>query len=301
MELLVLRASLNQHVVTTFASSAQQALTSLRSQVLPDLIILDIVMPDINGFEFCQTLKQDYHTKNIPIIFLSGKNDWETKAKAFEAGAVDYVTKPFIPDELEYRIQNQLRLIDERERLEGLAYTDELTGLPNRRAYNQALQSEWSRCMRHKQAISLLILDIDNFKEYNDIYGHDAGDIAIKKVADAFSTLAIRAGDMCARFGGEELVLVLPECNELGLASKANEAVSLISRMGIEHSRSAHNKIMTVSIGAITAYPSPDLDSLAFFKLCDDALYRSKSHGKNQYHIANTMGEAVTGDSSQSA
>lgn len=290
MELLVFRASLKEHITTSFASSAKEALRSLRHKDLPDLIILDVVMPDMNGFELCRKLKNDYHTKNIPIIFLSGQNNLEAKAEAFEAGAVDYVTKPFFPAELEYRIQHQLRMINERRRLVDLAYTDELTGLANRRAYNQTLSDEWSRCMRHKQAITMMLLDIDNFKEYNDGYGHDAGDVAIKKVADEFAKLAVRAGDKCARFGGEELVLLLPECNEQGAMKKAEQAVSSIAALGIAYSQSMHSKVMTVSVGVATAYPSQEIDTLAFFKATDEALYFSKSHGKNRFHLAETIG-----------
>lgn len=290
MELMVFRSSLNENIISSFASSAKDALNLLRHQALPDLIVLDIVMPVENGYEFCRKLKADYQTKHIPIIFLTACKSLEDKTRAFEAGAIDYVTKPFFPEELEFRIQNQLRILEEKRRLEKLAFTDELTNLANRRSYNQALLGEWSRSARNKHALSLLLLDIDDFKGYNDFYGHDAGDTVLKRVAEMFSSLADRAGDLCARFGGEELVLLLPDCSEEGAVAKAEQAVAGVVNLNIDHSHSLHKGLLTASVGVATAFPRADIDSLLLFKMTDEALYQAKTHGKNRFHAAKSIG-----------
>jgi len=292
MELMVFRASLNENIISSFAASAKDALNLLQHQPLPDLIVLDIVMPVENGYEFCKKLKTDYQTKHIPIIFLTACKNLEDKTKAFEAGAADYVTKPFFPEELEFRVQNQLRLLEEKRRLEKLAFTDELTNLANRRSYNQALLDEWSRSARNKHALSLLLLDIDDFKGYNDFYGHDAGDKVLARVAKMFSSLAVRAGDLCARFGGEELVLLLPDCNEEGALQKAEQAVAGVINLNIDHSHSLHKGLLTASVGVTTAYPRADIDSLMLFKVTDEALYKAKTQGKNRFHVAKSIGYA---------
>lgn len=292
MELMFFRSSLDENIISSFAESAKDALNLLKHQPLPDLIVLDIVMPVENGLEFSRKLKTDYQTKHIPIIFLTACKNLEDKTRAFEAGAADYVTKPFFPEELKFRVQNQLRLLEEKRRLEMLAFTDELTKLANRRAYNQTLLDEWSRSARNKQALSLLLLDIDDFKDYNDFYGHDAGDTVLERVAEMFSSLAVRAGDFCARFGGEELVLLLPDCNEEGALQKAEQAVAGVINLNIDYSHSLHKGLLTASVGVTTAYPRADIDSLMLFKVTDEALYKAKIQGKNRFHVAKSIGYA---------
>ena len=291
LELLVFRSAISEEVVTSFVSSAEEAIRYIEHHSAPDLIILDVMMPTVTGFQLCEQLKADFKTRDIPIIFLTALNNLDTRTKAFKAGAVDFISKPFYPEELEFRVMNQLRAIDQRNHLESLAFVDELTRLPNRRRYNQAMLSEWSRCKRHKTSIALLIIDIDSFKLYNDTYGHMAGDRAISEIGQSLSTQASRPGDICARFGGEEFVLLLPECNVEGAIAKASKALKDVIALSIPHERSSAHQYASISVGVAVAYPSNELDTLELFKRADTALYEAKTNGKNQFVMAPTYGE----------
>ncbi len=185
-----------------FATTGEMALEMAAQDPQPDLILMDIVMPGMDGFEVCERLKKDDRTRNIPVVFLTAR--WETseEAKGLELGAVDYIRKPFSPPIIKARIRNHLELKKTRDLLENLSTLDGLTNIPNRRRFDEIFAHEWNRAVRNKSPLSLLFIDIDHFKNYNDCYGHLAGDDCLKAVARILQSSLGRAADFLARFGG---------------------------------------------------------------------------------------------------
>jgi len=167
---------LSKQYYCQFARTAHDAINYARQFPQPDLIILDVVMPDLGGFEICRLLKDDQVTANIPVIFASGAEDAESKARGFELGCVDCITKPVLVPEMNARISTHLKLQRQAHMLASLTYVDPLTQIPNRRQYNETMQREWSRSIRYAQSIAMLLIDIDFFKQFNGFYGHGVGD-----------------------------------------------------------------------------------------------------------------------------
>src|SRR3972149_3564470 len=193
----------------------------------PDLILLDIDMPDISGFEVCRALKADPELCMIPILFLSGLVSAEDKIKGLDLGGVDYVTKPFDAFELQARVRAALRTKNLQDLLIEYAHIDPLTGLPNRRALMERLQQEWHRMERHGQPFSFIMADIDYFKKINDKYGHPIGDILLKEVAQVIAKQC-RTNDMPARYGGEEFAVIVAEKtaeNAIHLAERCRQDI----------------------------------------------------------------------------
>jgi diguanylate cyclase (GGDEF)-like protein len=273
------------------AESAKRAMQVLENYT-PDCILLDIMMPDINGFELCQSLKNNSKTNCIPIIFMSALDAIEDKIKGFEVGGVDYITKPFQDVEVLARVDTHITLrrktlelervqtilLLQTERLERLAITDELTGLHNRRCLKLILDRECQRGMRHDEShLSCLALDLDHFKKINDTYGHDIGD----KVLQKFSSIlldGIRSTDSCFRIGGEEFIILLPETNTDG-AWKTAEKIRLC--VAEEQFCSVESSV-TVSIGIATIHRKHLEKSEALMTYADKALYTAKDNGRNR-------------------
>lgn len=220
MDLHFLLNRLSDNFVVSFASSAKEALSLVNQFPQPDLMLLDVVMPEIDGYEMCAMLKNDVNTRNIPVIFVTGMQDTSDKTKGFNAGAVDYITKPLEIAELEARVQTHIRLKEQSQYLESMAYFDPLTQVPNRRKYNEVLQREWARCIRYHHQMSMIIIDIDFFKLYNDHYGHAEGDNCLIAVSRLLEDQVGRPTDLFARIGGEEFVMLLPDCNAAGAMKK---------------------------------------------------------------------------------
>jgi diguanylate cyclase (GGDEF)-like protein len=248
--------------------------------------LLDIVMPEMDGYQLCQRLKADETTSSIPVIFLSSRDATIDKTKGFNAGAVDYVTKPMQIEELEARIQTHIRLKEQSQYLESMAFFDPLTRVANRRKYNEVLQREWTRCIRYHHQMSMILIDIDYFKEYNEAYGHAEGDNCLIAVARALENLSNRPADIFARVGGEEFVLLLPDCNTTGAVQKAEAILEAVRLEKIEHKLSPLNKPLSVSLGVATMYPSQGHSALALFQAADDAMFTAKRNGRDQLHIA---------------
>lgn len=278
-----------------------------------DLILMDITMPEIQGIEACLKIKTTEHAMNIPIIMVTADTSPETLNAAFKAGAMDYITKPVNKAELLARVNSALKLkhemdcrkARERELLEltklleetnkklqdanemllRLSITDGLTGIPNRRCFEEFLAKTWQQASRHLRPLSLLMLDIDFFKAYNDTYGHQCGDECLKRVAEALSESLRRSSDMIARYGGEEFVALLPETEIEGAVKVADLMREKIADLKIKHAGSKVSEYVTLSVGAasmIPAYHSKPEDLIA---LADKALYRAKSEGRNRLKI----------------
>ena len=252
----------------------------LARSTLPDLILLDLDLPDLSGFEVIHQLKEDPATRSIPVIFISAFGSTEAKVRALDLGAIDFVTKPFDPAELRARLRVAFRLKFQQDLLEKQAHLDALTGLANRLALRERLEAEWSACRRRAAPLSLLILDVDHFKRVNDHFGHASGDHALRRVAEALRVVA-RTSDLVARYGGEEFVLLAPDCDligALGLAERAREQVEAL-RIVFEVTPHALSASVGVATAAGLAPDDPEPDAL--FDRADRALYEAKASGRN--------------------
>lgn len=297
LDLHFLLNGLSDNFVVTFASSAQETLCLVNQFPQPDIILLDVVMPEMDGFEICTRLKNDENTQDIPVIFVSGLDATVDKTKGFNAGAVDYITKPLELEELEARIQTHIRLKEQSQYLESMAYFDPLTRVANRRKYNEVLQREWARCIRYHHQMSMVIIDIDFFKEYNDTYGHSEGDNCLISVARLLEVTVGRPTDIFARIGGEEFVLLLPDCNAVGAVQKAEKILEILANAQIPHENSHIENHLTVSLGVATMHPSHGHSALSLFQAADDALFSAKRDGRNQFAIAEIEGNlGITGE-----
>jgi diguanylate cyclase (GGDEF)-like protein len=265
-----------------FATTGEMALQMAVEEPQPDLILMDIVMPGLDGFEVCRLLKNDDRTRNIPVVFLTAR--WETseEAKGLELGAVDYIRKPFSPPIIKARIRNHLELKKTRDLLENLSTLDGLTNIPNRRRFDEILVHEWNRAVRKKAPISLLFIDIDHFKYYNDHYGHLAGDDCLKAVARVLQSSLGRAADFLARFGGEEFIILLPDTKESGCRHLAEAIRSAVEKLDIEHRDSPVADHLTVSIGAVTCIDVTKCDRELLLEHADRLLYQAKHEGRNR-------------------
>lgn len=276
-----LQAVLGREHHLVFATSGEEALERAVQTPQPDLILMDIVMPGLDGFEVCSRLKKDEKTRHIPVVFLTAK--WETseEAKGLQCGAVDYIRKPFSPPIIQARIRNHLELKRIRDMLETLSSVDALTGISNRRRFNDIYAREWQRASRNTTQLSLLFIDIDHFKKYNDFYGHLAGDECLRAVARALQSCLSRPGDFVARFGGEEFIVLLPDTDTQGAVHLAETIREAVSVMGIRHIDSPVTDHLTVSIGVVTCRDAKKCDCNEILNHADRMLYQAKNEGRN--------------------
>ncbi|HFC53578.1 MAG TPA: PleD family two-component system response regulator [Gammaproteobacteria bacterium] len=263
------------------ATSGEQALLMVTKNP-PDLILLDIMMPRMDGYEVCERLKQDSTSQDIPIIFLTAKNSKEDEARGFEWGVVDYISKPFHIPVVKARIRTHLQLKRRCDLLNRLASVDALTGIPNRRHFTDAFEVEWRRAIRGGSSISVMLIDVDYFKQYNDTYGHSAGDECLKRIARSLQASLNRPGDSAARIGGEEFAVLLPETDALGAAMLAERIRSGVEELGIPHEGSAQFDVVTVSAGVATVTPSDHMERNTLLNAADEMLYQAKEKGRNQ-------------------
>lgn len=267
------------------ATSGARALEIAESDNPPDLILLDVMMPEMDGYEVCRRLKQNEQTNSIPVIFVTAMDSAEDEEKGFNLGAVDYISKPFKPTIVRARIKNQMNLKIKTDMLEKMSMQDGLTEIPNRRFFQENLAREWSRCMRNGLPLSLLIMDIDNFKPYNDNYGHGAGDECLRKVANVIKDTLSRPTDQAARYGGEEFVVLLPETHAAGALHVAEELRAAVQGLGITHEHSPTAPVVTISVGTSThSAESPMKNKEQLLQLADEALYQAKEAGRNRIH-----------------
>ncbi len=266
-------------VAKTAREGLQQALNTQ-----PDLILLDVVMPGIDGFALCRQLKSYDQIQKIPVIFVSALDAVDQQAKGFELGAVDYITKPVETPILRARVQTHTRLYRQTLQLESLAATDPLTNLANRRKFDEAMAREIERNHREQHALSLLITDIDNFKAYNDRYGHGRGDDCLVAVARLLCECARRGTDLVSRLGGEEFGIILSDTDIHGAEAIANKIRQRIAAADIAHadSQSGH---LSVSTGVVcvdfAALAAGVPDSRMLVDSADGALYDAKAQGRD--------------------
>lgn len=247
----------------------------------PDLILLDVMIPDLNGYEVITALKNNDRTKEIPVIFVSSLRETADEEKGFMLGAVDYIAKPYNAGIIRARVRTHMKLVSQRKLLERIAMLDGLTEIPNRRSFTERFTQEWERNARNSKPLSLMILDVDSFKQYNDHYGHGMGDIALKAVATAITAVVSRSADFVARIGGEEFAVLLPETLTDGGVEVAEEIRSAIESLCITHGFSGTSACLTVSIGGVTAVPGEGCSPQDLFEMADRMLYKAKGEGKN--------------------
>jgi diguanylate cyclase (GGDEF)-like protein len=231
-----------------FATSGPQALR-LAAESPPDLILLDNEMPGMTGFEVCTALKGDPALAPIPVMFVTSRAEPEFEESGLDCGAADFIAKPIRPAIVAARARTQIELKLAGDRLRALATTDGLTGLANRRVFDEALQREWSRAQRNGDPLSLLMIDVDHFKRYNDHYGHLAGDQCLVHVAQTLGAVINRPADLVARYGGEEFVALLPGTDASGAASLASSLLQAVQALAIPHAGSDTADRVTISVG----------------------------------------------------
>lgn len=296
------RRALTQHPGIDFhyCGDALRAM-EVAEQIKPTVILQDLIMPNIDGLTLVRKYRDNPATADIPIIVLSTKEDPAVKSEAFAAGANDYLVK--LPDNIEliarvryhskayltqlqrdeaYRAlrQSQKQLLEKNLELERLTNVDGLTGLSNRRYLDEYMAVEWSRAARESKCLSVLMIDVDYFKNYNDTYGHVAGDDVLKRVAQAIGNSSERPGDLATRFGGEEFMVILPSTPLYGAYSVAEKLRKQVEGLDIPHERAPCGHV-TVSIGGATAVPARGESALQLIQAADRALYAAKNSGRN--------------------
>jgi len=267
---------------------AQNGLKAIHiaEKVDPDLILLDIMMPEMDGYEACKRLKESPLTEDIPIIFLTARSETDDIVKGFYVGAADYITKPFIAAILLARVKTHLSLGNKTKELKALSHKDGLTLIANRRYFNDFLLEEWSKSFTLQKPLTLIMIDIDHFKEYNDIYGHLQGDDVLKLVAGAIACNIYKANGLAARYGGEEFAVILKDTTIENGLKKAESIRKEIEKLNIPHSSNGKTdnseNIVTASFGVATLIPKQDRFSEQLIQVADTNLYKAKEAGRNQ-------------------
>jgi len=284
-----------------FTTDAREAV-QCANELQPTVILQDLVMPEIDGFELIRRFRSEELQAHVPIIVLSAREDPKLKAHGFALGANDYLVK--LPDKVELlarvryhscahinRLQrdqafrflreSQQKLAAANVELQKLAALDPLTGIANRRRFDETMTLEWQRGQRDKQPLSLLLCDVDHFKHYNDTYGHPAGDLALKKVAAVLTENLKRPADLVTRYGGEEFAIVLPETDSAGAMTVARACLRHLENLQIENTKAAPYGVLTISIGVQTVLPSKQTSLDELIAQTDRALYAAKAKGRN--------------------
>lgn len=309
--LRILHSILDGIADITFAKSGKEALAQI-TQLSPDLVLLDTDMPGMGGYETCAALKANPETADLPVVFVTSFTNPESETLALSIGAADFIHKPVNPPVLLARVKTQLALKQKTDELRRLMAQDALTGIANRRAFDDALVQEWRRAWRTGEPLSVLIMDIDHFKQFNDTYGHLAGDECLRKVAQALAHSARRAGDFAARYGGEEFVFILPHTKATDAHAFAEQVCMRVRDLAIPHRDSITVPVVTLSIGlatlvascsngaervspcsACSLMPSCEAAPSTLVEQADQALYVAKQQGRNRVVSFSEMPDVV--------
>lgn len=287
-------------------------------EIRPTVILLDIMMPEVDGLALLRYFRANPNTRDVPVILLSSRSEARVKADGFEAGANDYLIK--LPDRIEliariryhsnayivrlqrdeaYRAlrESQKKLAETNLELLHLVNMDGLTGLANRRHFDESLFIEWKRAARNKSPLAVLMLDIDYFKAYNDTYGHLKGDEVLRQVADIIRTSVMRPADQASRYGGEEFVVILPETEVEGAQKLAEEIRTRVEALAIPHGASDTAPSLTLSIGVAGVMPSETQEPFWLVNCADAALYQAKKSGRNRVSVGTPDGASGEGRS----
>jgi diguanylate cyclase (GGDEF)-like protein len=279
----ILHHALRDEHEVLFALDGEKALDIAVAQQ-PDLILLDAVMPGMDGYAVCGALRASPRLQDIPIIFVTALSQPEDETRALEAGAVDFISKPFNVAVVRARVHSQLTIKRQADALRELSLTDPLTGVANRRHFNDTIDAEWRRCARAGLPLSVIMIDIDHFKLYNDHYGHQAGDACLQQISAAMKGCASRPQDLLARYGGEEFILLLPQEGAEGTQVVASRILDEVRKLNLAHAASPTAPYASISMGLATALPPLDSqDPSAVVRAADARLYVAKQNGRNHY------------------
>lgn len=281
----ILKELLQEQAKIIFAKNGEQAKELARKHI-PDLILLDVIMPDLSGFDVIEILKNKPETMNISVIFITGLANDDDEERGFDLGGCDYIYKPFKPNIVIARVMMHLELIRQRKMLDEIAHVDALTGVNNRRKMDIVLADEVATNKLENNTLLVAILDIDHFKPYNDNYGHGAGDVALRQVGQALREICQRPRDFVARYGGEEFVIVLPDCDKAGAKVILGNIAQALQDKMIKHEFSTVSEQLTVSIGAVVVKSSESTKVANIMKQADTLLYQAKAQGRNQWCMA---------------
>jgi diguanylate cyclase (GGDEF)-like protein len=272
-----------------------------------DLVLLDVMMPGLDGIETCRRLKAVEELSDIPVIMVTVRDDDEALEQAFNAGAIDYIVKPVKEVELLARVRSALKLKEEincrvtrekelleltnqldtiNKRLMGMAQVDNLTELGSRRYFTRIIEKEWNRTRREGVSLSLVMVDLDEFGAFNELYGKQAGDNCLKKIAAILNSVIKRAGDSIVRYGGDEFAVILPNTSGDGVLALSQEIQDKVQALHLDHEGSPNNGILSVSIGLATAQPARSNDVKSLIAAADGALDHAKNEGANQIRVA---------------
>jgi diguanylate cyclase (GGDEF)-like protein len=266
------------------ALDATEGLAKAR-ELRPDLILLDLYLPGTDGFDLCRMLKDDPATAQIPVIFLTAATDVVAKVQGFELGAVDYVQKPFVPEELRARVRAALRSKQDRDVLSARAQVDGLTGVWNRSYFDHRLQEAIAATRRYGRPVSLVMLDVDHFKQTNDTFGHPFGDLVLQAVGELLQT-TLRATDVPCRFGGEEFALILPETEEQPATQTAERIRIRVAELVFRPKDVPVRITASLGVACSTSFDPDRLSPTAMVEAADGALYRAKHEGRNRVSVA---------------
>jgi two-component system sensor histidine kinase/response regulator len=281
INLQILAQALAEQYQVILATDGKKALELSLSQN-PDLVLLDISLPKMDGYQVCRALKNNSKTKRIPVIFITGYDSDESELKGLQLGAADYFTKPFKIPLVLARTAMQIDLKKKTDLLETLVDLDGLTGISNRRMFDRKYAEEWRRAKRRGSPLSLCIMDVDFFKQYNDNYGHAMGDKCLKLIAQELQKVVRRAGESVARYGGEEFVLIMPDIDEEHAVDFANKLRQKIEILAIPHEFSSCSEKVTMSFGvAYTSMGDTEMSKEDLLTAADEQLYIAKNQGRN--------------------
>ena len=282
IHLQVLYRALSADHQLFMATGGAQALKLVREQN-PDLILLDVVMADMDGFEVLQQLKANLDTAGIPVIFVTAHGGDEIETQCLHAGAVDFISKPINPSVVRARVKTHLTLKFQSDFLRDMAFLDGLTGVSNRRQFDDRLPIEWGRAQRKGTALTVILLDVDSFKAYNDHYGHQAGDDCLRQIAAALKNTLRRPTDLVARYGGEEFVCLLPDTGFDDGMLLGQRLLDAVRALAIPHHFSLAQPVVTISVGVATREDTgPDGRAGYLVSLADAQLYQAKHGGRAQ-------------------
>jgi diguanylate cyclase (GGDEF)-like protein len=279
--LLMLHTILSADYTIFTAKSGEEALSRIAEEP-PDLILLDIILPGISGFEMLRRLKESPDTRGIPVIIITGLQSEEAEERGLLLGAVDYITKPFKNAIVMARVKTHIQIVHQMRMIERLGLVDSLTDIPNRRCFDDRIGIEWRRAIREEKPIAFLMMDVDKFKDYNDTWGHPQGDALLKAIARIFTSAARRPGDLAARIGGEEFGVLLPD-TELDAALLIAEEIRIrVENLRVPTADGKTETHTTISIGVVSLVPAKDMLIADFVSAADRRLYAAKDAGRNQ-------------------
>lgn len=275
-----LKSILDDDYEVTIAQTAEEGLNHARIEDF-SLILLDIVMPGMDGFMLLKRLQEEIITRSVPVILITSLSDIENEQKGFMLGAVDYITKPFHPLIVQARVNTHVKLYRFRKQIEQQSMTDQLTGIANRRRYELYSSSKWEEVVRLQIPFSVCMIDIDNFKVYNDTFGHPAGDKVIAAVANLLSNSLRRATDFSARYGGEEFIVIIVGDEARKVFRHMERIRKRVEELHIPQDSSV-GQWVTVSSGGVTVVPKQSDHYDTYLKIADAMLYDAKRCGRNQ-------------------